>query len=73
MMKYVDQESKDVERIWPREMELLKGWKSEEITNTVFVRNVRVMMSGGATAQGKMDSKGSAKSGGRGGKGSKKR
>ncbi|TVY33891.1 Ribosome quality control complex subunit, partial [Lachnellula occidentalis] len=30
----VDEKSEDRERVWPREMELLKGWKVEEVTNT---------------------------------------
>ncbi|KAF4630889.1 hypothetical protein G7Y89_g7247 [Cudoniella acicularis] len=33
----VDPTSEDTERMWPREVELLKGWKVEEITNTVPV------------------------------------
>ncbi|KAK6580429.1 hypothetical protein PZA11_007451 [Diplocarpon coronariae] len=44
----VDEKSEDTERMWPREMEMLKGWKVEEITNTVPVKTVRVMMAGGA-------------------------
>jgi len=70
-LKWVDKESQDSEKIWPREMELLKGWKVEEVTNTVVVSRVKVMLSGGAAA-----SKGGEKGksgGGRGGKGSKKR
>jgi hypothetical protein len=70
----IDEKSEDTERMWPREVELLKGWKVEEITNTVPVGKVRVMMAGGsAGAQGKGGtSKGTGK-GGRGGQGSKKR
>ncbi len=44
----VDETSTDSERMWPREVELLKGWKVEEITNTVPVGKVRVMMAGGS-------------------------
>jgi len=67
-LKWVDKYSQDAEKIWPRELELLKGWKVEEVTNTVVVSRVKIMMSGGAAAAGK------GKSGGaRGGKGSKKR
>ena len=67
-LKWVDKDSQDAEKIWPRELELLKGWKVEEVTNTVVVSRVKIMMSGGAAAAGK------GKSGGaRGGKGSKKR
>lgn len=68
----VDEKSEDVERMWPREVELLRGWKPEEVTNTLPVGKVRVMMSGGpaggASAKGDRGKSG----GGRGGKGSKK-
>ncbi|XMA19224.1 hypothetical protein WAI453_012015 [Rhynchosporium graminicola] len=43
----VDDTSQDAERMWPREVELLRAWKVEEVTNTVFVSKVRVMMTGG--------------------------
>ena len=70
----MDEKSEDTERMWPREVELLKGWKVEEITNTVPVGKVRVMMAGGsAGAQGKGGPSKSTGKGGRGGKGSKKR
>ncbi|KAH8594140.1 hypothetical protein B0O99DRAFT_189227 [Bisporella sp. PMI_857] len=66
--KWVDQESKDNERIWPRELELLKGWKAEEIVNTITVGKVRVMMSGGAAAaaKGSDNKKGGNSKGGKG-------
>ncbi|TAQ83316.1 hypothetical protein B7494_g8360 [Chlorociboria aeruginascens] len=66
--KAVDEESRDTERMWPREIELLKGWKAEEVTNTVPVGKVRVMMAGGSVGG---SSKGGQGRGGRG-KGSKK-
>jgi hypothetical protein len=65
----LDESSTDTERMWPREVELLKGWKVEEVTNTVPVSKVRVMMAGGSA--GGSASKGSQNKG-RGGKGSKK-
>ncbi|KAM3083703.1 hypothetical protein ACMFMG_002185 [Clarireedia jacksonii] len=69
----VDDESRDTERMWPREVELIKGWKPEEVTNIVPVSKVRVMMAGGsAGASGGKGDKGKSGSG-RGGKGSKKR
>jgi predicted ribosome quality control (RQC) complex YloA/Tae2 family protein len=68
----VDEESRDSERMWPREIELLRGWKVEEVTNTICVKMVRVMMSGGANGTTGKGDKGKS-SGGRGGKGSKKR
>jgi len=64
----VDEKSEDAERMWPREVELLRSWKVEEVTNTVPVSKVRVMISGGAAG---VASKG-AQAKGRGGKGSKK-
>jgi predicted ribosome quality control (RQC) complex YloA/Tae2 family protein len=75
--KVVDQEARDTERMWPREVELLRGWKVEEVTNTIFVGKVRVMMSGGAGGGagggtgGKGGGKGRGGGGGRG-KGSKR-
>ena len=65
----LDETSSDPERMWPREVELLKGWKVEEVTNTVFVGKVRVMMAGGAAAAAK-GGKAKGKSGG--GKGGNK-
>jgi nuclear export mediator factor NEMF len=57
--------------MWPREVELLKGWKVEEITNTVPVGKVRVMMAGGSA--GAAAGKGQQNKGkGGSGKGSKK-
>ena len=71
----VDESSTDMERMWPREIELLKGWKVEELTGTIYVGKVRVMMSGGMSGGGgggaNRGGKGGGK-GGRGGKGSKK-
>ena len=69
----VDESSADVERMWPREIELLKGWKAEEVNGTICVGKVRVMASGGMAggSGGGNRGKGAGK-GGRGGKGSKK-
>jgi predicted ribosome quality control (RQC) complex YloA/Tae2 family protein len=67
----VDETSTDSERMWPREVELLRGWKVEEITNTVPVGKVRVMMAGGSA--GAAAGKGQQNKGkGGSGKGSKK-
>jgi hypothetical protein len=64
----LDVESRDTEKMWPREVELLRGWKAEECINCVPVGKVRVMMAGGsAGAAGK-----GAQGKGKGGKGSKK-
>ncbi|KAF2227668.1 hypothetical protein BDZ85DRAFT_315215 [Elsinoe ampelina] len=68
----VDTKSEDVERIWPREAELVKAWKEAEIVGVVPVKTVRVMMAGGNEgAKGGKGGKG--KGGGRGGRGSKKK
>lgn len=70
----VDETARDSERMWPREVELLKGLKAEEAINCVPVGKVRVMMAGGGGgggAKGKGTGKGPAKSG-RGGRGSKR-
>jgi predicted ribosome quality control (RQC) complex YloA/Tae2 family protein len=67
----VDETSTDSERMWPREVELLRGWKVEEVTNTVPVSKVRVMMAGGLA--GTAASKGQQNKGkGGSGKGSKR-
>ncbi|KAG0650093.1 Ribosome quality control complex subunit 2 [Hyphodiscus hymeniophilus] len=69
----VDEGSTDMERMWPREIELLKGWKVEEVTGTICVGKVRVVTSGGmAGGNGGGDRGKSGGKGGRGGKGSKK-
>ncbi|KAJ9129964.1 DUF814 domain-containing protein [Coniochaeta hoffmannii] len=57
----VDEKSEDPERMWPREVELIKGLKTEEAYNCVPVRTVRVMLAGGSAGGG----------GGAGGKGGK--
>ncbi|KAG8629016.1 hypothetical protein KVT40_002881 [Elsinoe batatas] len=68
----VDTKSEDIERIWPREAELVKAWKEAEIVGVVPVKTVRVMMAGGNEgAKGGKGGKG--KGGGRGGRGSKKK
>lgn len=67
--KIMDQHSQDVERIWPREIELIRGWKEPEVVSVLPVAKVRVMISGGrrgaAAARGKKSA--------RGGRGSKKK
>lgn len=67
----VDEREEDVERMWPREVELLRGWRETEVVNVVPVGKVRVMMGGGGGAAGGKGG-GQAKGKARGGKGSKK-
>ncbi|KAM7209647.1 protein of unknown function (DUF3441) domain containing protein [Naviculisporaceae sp. PSN 640] len=72
----VDESSSDVEKMWPREVELIKGLKVEEAYNCVPVGKVTVMMSGGNVAGGGGGGGGgggSGKGGKGGGKGGKKR
>jgi predicted ribosome quality control (RQC) complex YloA/Tae2 family protein len=63
--KATDKHSQDVERIWPREMELIRGWKEPEVVGTVPVSKVRVMIAGGragaAAAKGKTKAKGGSR------------
>jgi predicted ribosome quality control (RQC) complex YloA/Tae2 family protein len=69
----IDEKSEDTERMWPREVELLKGWKVEEVTNTVPVSKVRVMMAGGSAGAASKGAQGKNKGNkGGSGKGSKK-
>ncbi|KAK4453417.1 fibronectin-binding protein A N-terminus-domain-containing protein [Podospora aff. communis PSN243] len=69
----VDDSAADPEKMWPREVELIKGMKVEEAFNCVPVGKVTVMMSGSNAGGGGGSSKGGQKKGGgRGGKGSKR-
>jgi hypothetical protein len=67
--KVLDKHSQDVERIWPREIELIRGWKEPEVVSTLPVAKVRVMISGGRKGAAAAKGKKSA----RGGRGSKKK
>ena len=68
--KKLDQSSQDTEKMWPREADLIKGWKEAEILGVVPVKSVRVVVSGGGSQKG---AGGKGGRGGRGGKGSKKK
>ncbi|XXH05914.1 hypothetical protein Hte_012356 [Hypoxylon texense] len=74
----VDERSEDKEKMWPREVELFKALKPEEVVNVVPVGKLRVMMggaggSGGGGGGGGGDSKGkSSTSKGGGNRGRKK-
>ncbi|KAI9789041.1 MAG: hypothetical protein M1816_006396 [Peltula sp. TS41687] len=82
--KRVDEKSEDVEKIWPREVELVKTWKETEVVNVLPVGKVRVVLpaggasgdagkGGGGGMKGKGGGGGGSGSGsGRGGRGSKK-
>ncbi|KFY33917.1 hypothetical protein V494_07215 [Pseudogymnoascus sp. VKM F-4513 (FW-928)] len=66
---YVDENSNDVEKMWPREVELVKGLKAEEIVNVIPVGKVAIMLGGGASGAAR---KGGGAGKGKGGRGSKK-
>ncbi|OBT47063.1 hypothetical protein VE00_03047 [Pseudogymnoascus sp. WSF 3629] len=66
---YVDENSSDVEKMWPREVELVKGLKAEEIVNVIPVGKVAIMLGGGASGAAR---KGGGAGKGKGGRGSKK-
>ncbi|OJD37049.1 uncharacterized protein BKCO1_800070 [Diplodia corticola] len=69
-----DKESRDVERIWPKEAELVKAWKETEVYGVVPVGKVRVMLSGGGGGGGGGGGdKGKGKKSARGGRGSKRK
>lgn len=70
----VDEHSRDSDRMWPREVELLKTVKPEDVNNVVPVGKLTVMMSGGAGGKagggggGKGGNQGKGSKGGKGGK-----
>ncbi|KAH6604127.1 serologically defined colon cancer antigen 1 [Trichoderma cornu-damae] len=73
----VDEAARDTEKMWPREIELIKGLKPEDVVNSVPVSKLRVMMAGasgqgGGAGGGGGKGKGNGGKGGKGGKGSKK-
>jgi predicted ribosome quality control (RQC) complex YloA/Tae2 family protein len=66
----VDEQSQDTERMWPREVELIKGIKPEDVINCVPVSKVKIMMPGGGSAGGVgRAGSGGGKGGGKGGGG----
>ncbi|KAF2000511.1 serologically defined colon cancer antigen 1 [Amniculicola lignicola CBS 123094] len=71
--KALDKTSTDTERVWPREIELIRGWKEAEVVGVIPVSKVRIMLQrvGGAGGGGVPAAKGKAKAA-RGGRGSKK-
>lgn len=72
-VKAMDKTSQDTERIWPREIELIRNWKETEVVGVVPVSKVRVMISGGRAGAEKAKGKGNGKTAKRGGRGSKKK
>lgn len=66
---WVDEEARDAEKMWPREVELLKAFKAEDAINCVPVGRLRVVLSGGVGGGGGSGG-GKGGSGGGGGGGS---
>lgn len=75
--KKVDASASDVEKIWPREAELMKSWNEPEVFGVVPVGKMRVMMAGASGKGGKDVRKGGggkdSKKAGKSAKGSKKK
>ncbi|KAI1423405.1 hypothetical protein F5Y12DRAFT_534697 [Xylaria sp. FL1777] len=68
----IDETSTDKERMWPREVDLIKAIKPEDVINTVPLKSLKVMSSGGASGSGGGGGGGQGKGKG-GGKGGKKK
>ncbi|KAL6711591.1 hypothetical protein ACN47E_004525 [Coniothyrium glycines] len=71
--KALDNSAQDVERIWPREIELIRGWKDTEVVGVLPVSKVRVMIAGGRRGAEIAKGKAKAKGKGRGGTGRAKK
>ncbi|KAI0203382.1 fibronectin-binding protein A N-terminus-domain-containing protein [Astrocystis sublimbata] len=76
----LDEMAQDRERMWPREVELLKAVKGEDVVGGVPMRGVKVLWTGGGggggggggSGGGGAGKKGGQKGGSKGGKGKKK-
>ncbi|OAA75368.1 serologically defined colon cancer antigen 1 [Akanthomyces lecanii RCEF 1005] len=64
----VDEKSTDTEKMWPREVELIKFLKPEEIVNTVPAGRVRLVVVGANSGSGKGRGSGGGKNQVKGGK-----
>jgi len=65
----LDPRAEDMEKMWPREVELIKALRAEEVVNVVPVGKVSIMAPGGGGAAGGKGGKGGQQAkGGRGGK-----
>ena len=70
--KVVDEGSREREKVWRREVELLKEWRVEEVVGTVPVKGCRIVQGGGLGASTAGAGVGKGGSGGKRGKGGKK-
>lgn len=57
----IDDKSEDIELLWPRELELLRGWKFEEINGTLPVSKMRLIVSTQKAGTSKGNGKGTTK------------
>ena len=79
LAKRVDEMGQDEGRMWPRERELIRGWRVEEVVGVVAVKGARVVWGGGEGGGGWGGKTGGSKAGTstgkgkRGGRGSKKK
>ncbi|KAI1742056.1 fibronectin-binding protein A N-terminus-domain-containing protein [Xylaria scruposa] len=64
----VDENSADKERMWPREVELIRALKPEDVVNTIPLKSLKVMSAGGASGSSGGSGQGKGKGGGKGGK-----
>lgn len=69
----VDEAAQDSEKMWPREIELIKALKSEEVVNCVPVAKVKVMMAGSSSGGGGGGGSGGGHGNRKGGKGKGRR
>ncbi len=63
--RIVDEGNSDREKVWAKEVELIKEWRVEEVVGSVPVKGCRIVQGGGI-----LGSAGGAVGGGKGGKGS---
>lgn len=70
----LDETSTDKERMWPREIELIRGIKADDVINVVPLKSVKIMVAGGVSGGsgggggGGGGGQGKGKGGGKGGK-----
>ncbi|RYO75405.1 hypothetical protein DL764_010453 [Monosporascus ibericus] len=68
----LDETARDKEKMWPREVELIKAFKPEDAVNCIPVGKLRVVMSGGGGGGGGSGGDGKFKKGGAGSRGKKR-
>ncbi|KAI1818531.1 hypothetical protein GGS20DRAFT_190665 [Poronia punctata] len=64
----IDEKGMDKERMWPREVELIKTIKAEDVINTVPMKSLKIMSSGSGGGSGGGGGQAKGKGGGKGGK-----